>query len=142
MSSKKTGSNSLRSCILKGYTQVFMPESASWKVVAGVVTASALVVLTVAIPSFEVQNNSQGQAKAGVCAPCHGADGNSVSAVFPRLAGQHASYLATALNNYRSGARQNAVMGGIAKSLKDDDIVNLANYFESLPGRLSTLPRH
>jgi cytochrome c553 len=80
--------------------------------------------------------------KTAVCASCHGADGNGIAPSFPRLAGQHASYLAAALNAYRSGKRQNAVMNGVAKDLTDEAIAGIAAYYEALPGKLSTLPLH
>ncbi|MDE1961924.1 MAG: c-type cytochrome, partial [Xanthomonadaceae bacterium] len=44
------------------------------------------------------------------CAACHGADGNSTAPIYPRLAGQYHDYLARALHEYKSGARQNAIM--------------------------------
>ena len=72
-----------------------------------------------------------------VCAACHGADGNSTSPANPKLAGQHAVYLAKQLHNFRVQApatvaeRQNAVMAGFAATLSDADMVNLASWFES-----------
>ena len=72
-----------------------------------------------------------------VCAACHGADGNSTSPANPKLAGQHADYLAKQLHNFRVQApatvaeRQNAVMAGFAATLSDADMVNLASWFES-----------
>jgi cytochrome c553 len=71
-----------------------------------------------------------GEAKVKeVCAACHGADGNSVDANNPRLAGQWRDYLAKALRDYKSGARNNGVMAGFAKTLTDKDIENLAAYY-------------
>ena len=58
-------------------------------------------------------NPEAGKAKAAeVCAACHGADGNSASPDFPRLAGQHRDYLAKALRDYKSGLRKNPIMAG------------------------------
>jgi cytochrome c553 len=71
-----------------------------------------------------------GAAKAKeVCAACHGADGNSADANFPRLAGQHADYLAKALRDYKSGERKNAIMKGFAATLSKKDVENLSAYF-------------
>ena len=42
----------------------------------------------------------------GKCFICHGADGESSSPVFPRLAGQHAAYVARQLADYQSGKRK------------------------------------
>lgn len=64
-----------------------------------------------------------------VCVACHGADGNSVMPMNPRLAGQHAEYIAKQLKNFKAGERQNPVMSGIASTLSDEDVANLAAYF-------------
>ncbi len=66
-----------------------------------------------------------------VCAACHGADGNGVIALNPKLAGQHSDYLAKQLHDFKAGKRANAVMSGMAANLSDDDIKGLANYFAS-----------
>lgn len=71
---------------------------------------------------------------AEVCAACHGADGNSTNPIYPRLAGQHGDYLAKALQDYKSGARQNPIMQAMAAGLSDQDIANLAAYFASQKG--------
>ena len=70
----------------------------------------------------ETGSAEAGQAKAGVCAACHGADGNSVNPEWPSLAGQHADYLARALQQYRSGERSGNVMAAFATGLSDADI--------------------
>ena len=51
-----------------------------------------------------------------VCAACHGIDGNSPTRpTIPKLAGQYPDYLAKALRDYKSGARKNPIMAGIAR---------------------------
>ena len=74
-----------------------------------------------------------GEATAGaVCASCHMPDGNSVVDMFPKLAGQHAQYLAKQLNDYKSGARVNDTMTGMAATLAtDEDVNNVAAFFAS-----------
>ncbi len=72
-----------------------------------------------------------------VCAACHGDDGNSPTADFPKLAGQHGDYLAKALRDYKSGARKNPIMAGFAGALSKQDIENLAAYYNSQPAVLS-----
>jgi cytochrome c553 len=73
------------------------------------------------------------------CAACHGKDGKTpIDPTYPVLAGQYPDYLAKALNDYRTGARKNAIMGGMAKPLSKSDIDNLAAYFASLPGPLTS----
>ena len=71
---------------------------------------------------------------AEVCAACHGPDGNSTTADFPRIAGQHPDYLAKALRDYKSGARKDPVMSGFAAPLTPQDIQNLTAYFSSQQG--------
>jgi cytochrome c553 len=69
-----------------------------------------------------------------VCAACHGADGNSQSADFPRIAGQHADYLRKAMRDYKTGARKDPVMSGFANPLSAQEIENLAAYFSTQKG--------
>jgi len=71
---------------------------------------------------------------AEVCAACHGPDGNSQAADFPRIAGQHADYLRKAMRDYKSGARKDPVMSGFANALTTRDIENLAMYFATQKG--------
>lgn len=70
-----------------------------------------------------------GQSKAAACAACHGADGNSPSAEWPKLAGQHVDYTVEQLRRYQSGERQNAVMQGMAASLSEQDMRDIAAYY-------------
>lgn len=72
------------------------------------------------------------------CGACHGPDGNSATPQFPRIAGQHADYLAMALKDYRAGKRNNPIMNGQASSLSDDDIEDLAAFFSRQAGPLHT----
>ena len=72
-----------------------------------------------------------GQAKAAMCGACHAADGNSVITVNPVLAGQGARYLAKQLHDFKSGARANPVMMGMAAGLSDQDILDVAAYFSA-----------
>ena len=71
---------------------------------------------------------------AEVCAACHGADGNSQSADFPRIAGQHADYLRKAIRDYKSGARKDPVMAGFANQLSAQDVENVSAYFAAQKG--------
>lgn len=77
---------------------------------------------------------AQGKEKSTVCATCHGEDGNSTIPANPRLAGQHESYLLRALQDYKSGARQNPVMAGFVAALSEQDMHDLAAYFASQTG--------
>jgi cytochrome c553 len=76
------------------------------------------------------------------CAACHGKDFvTGLDPTYPKLAGQYQDYLEKALRDYKSGARNNAIMNGIAKPLARDDIRNVAAYLSALPGPLSNQKR-
>ena len=75
-----------------------------------------------------------GEQKAAACAACHGATGVSPSPAFPTIAGQHASYLAVALEQYQKGERNNPIMAGQAANLSAQDIKDLAAYFSQQSG--------
>ncbi len=66
-----------------------------------------------------------------MCAACHGADANSGSPAYPKLAGQHPEYLVKQLQEYKSGKRANAVMQGMAAGLSDADMKNIAAWAAS-----------
>ena len=66
-----------------------------------------------------------------VCAGCHSVDGNSLVAANPSLAGLNSEYLNKQLNDFKSGARKNAIMSGMVASLSQQDMLNLAAYFSA-----------
>lgn len=81
---------------------------------------------------------ARGQAIATqVCAACHGADGNSASGAYPKLAGQHAEYLVKQLKDFRPqpggkpALRSNPIMVGFASALSPQDAIDVAAYFSS-----------
>ena len=74
---------------------------------------------------------ADGATKSAVCASCHGPNGNSVNPDWPRLAGQSAVYIAEQLRLFRSGVRNNPVMKPLAATLSDQDIDDLAVYYEA-----------
>jgi cytochrome c553 len=77
------------------------------------------------------------QKAAQVCAACHGPAGNKPTAPEnPILAGQHYDYLVRALQDYKSGKRNNAIMKGFAASLSKQDMEDLAAWFSSRPSDL------
>lgn len=97
------------------------------------------VCAAVIAPVAHAADPAAGAAKAReVCIACHGADGNSASPDFPKLAGQHRDYLEKSLRDYKSGARKNAIMAGIAAALTRQDIENLAAYYNTQPAVLAT----
>lgn len=76
-------------------------------------------------------NAAAGQAKSATCAACHGADGNSVSSQFPKLAGQNADYIVRELQRFKSGERKNPIMQPMAAPLSTQDMEDLAAWFSS-----------
>jgi cytochrome c553 len=72
----------------------------------------------------------EGAAKAAVCLACHGMNGNSTNPEWPSLAGQSAVYTAEQLRLFRSKVRDDPVMAPLAATLSDDDIADLAVYYE------------
>jgi len=66
-----------------------------------------------------------------VCAACHGADGNSTNPMYPVLAGQHEDYIVTQLAAFKSGARPNPIMQGMAAGLSAEDMASVGAWFES-----------
>jgi cytochrome c553 len=84
--------------------------------------------------SVYAANPEAGKEKSRTCAACHGADGNSASGDFPKLAGQHYDYLVKSMNDYKSGKRKNPIMGPQAAPLSQRDIEDLAAYFSHQQG--------
>ncbi len=84
-----------------------------------------------------VSANAAGDAAKGatianqVCMACHGADGNSMIPMYPKLAGQHPEYIAKQLNNFKSGERNNAIMAGMVTTLSAEDMDNLGAFYAS-----------
>ena len=76
------------------------------------------------------------EAKVAMCVGCHGIVGykSSFPEVYrvPKIAGQSAKYIAASLNAYKTGDRKHPTMRGIAESLSDQDVTDIANYYEKL----------
>lgn len=67
----------------------------------------------------------------GKCFICHGIEGESSSGLFPRLAGQHAGYVARQLADYKSGKRKSDTMKNMVEDLGPEDFAALGRYFAS-----------
>ena len=72
-----------------------------------------------------------GKMKAAGCVGCHGPNGQGVPPN-PGLAGKSADDLLQAMQDYKSGKRNNAVMKALMAGLSDQDMANLAAYYASL----------
>jgi cytochrome c553 len=91
--------------------------------------AVSLIAIVVATPALAAGDANAGRSKAQVCAGCHGADGNAMIPNYPKLAGQHASYLLKQLQDFKAGIRKNAIMSAQVTNLKPQDMEDLAAYF-------------
>ncbi|WP_227814272.1 c-type cytochrome [Nitrogeniibacter aestuarii] len=95
----------------------------------------AVLVATLACaPALAGGDPAAGKEKSAVCAACHGADGNSPTPMFPKLAGQHEDYLVRALTDYKLKNRKNEIMAGQVEPLSSQDIADLAAFFASQKG--------
>jgi cytochrome c553 len=94
----------------------------------------AAVALGASLPAHAKGDYEAGKAKSTTCAACHGADGVSTIASFPKLAGQNRDYLYHALKDYKSGKRKNPLMAGQVQNLSDADMTDLAMYFSMQKG--------
>ena len=101
------------------------PAPASGTAATSAATAAALD------DPFKDGDAARGTVKAAVCSACHGPNGNSTSPDWPRLAGQSAVYIVEQLRLFRAGVRDNPVMKPLASTLSDQDIDDLAVYYEA-----------
>ncbi len=69
------------------------------------------------------------------CALCHGPEGESASAIYPRLAAQHPEYMSKQLKDFRDGKRKSEAMGEMVKDLTDGEIIALAAFFSGKPAK-------
>ena len=91
------------------------------------------MVLLCAAVSFNVLAGGDpvtGEAKAAICVSCHGPDGNSTNPEWPKLAGQHADYLAKQIHDLKAGAtRSNALMAPMIAGLSEQDVEDVAAFY-------------
>ncbi len=85
-------------------------------------------------------NINAGKQKAESCASCHGDNGNSMVATFPKLAQQHSSYLARQLHAFKDGSRNDPMMSAMALALTDDDIADISAYYAAQKISENALP--
>jgi cytochrome c553 len=76
-------------------------------------------------------DKAAGATAGAACAGCHGADGVSGNPANPSLAGQDATYLASALQAYKQGTRSDETMKGLAASLDDSAVKNVSAFYAS-----------
>ena len=101
------------------------------------ISAAALAALAPAAAAADIEAGKKKVQE--VCAACHGIDGGQpTTPEYPKLSGQYPDYLAKALRDYKSGARKNAIMAGMAAGLTDKDIENVSAYFYTQPSVLAS----
>lgn len=99
-------------------------------------THAVLLLLALAgfAPLSQAQDTAAGQAKAAQCIGCHGIPGyqSSFPVVHkvPMISGQNAKYIVAALNAYKKGERKHPTMRAVAGSMTDQDMADLAAYYE------------
>lgn len=74
-----------------------------------------------------------GKGKTATCTACHGAEGISMTPVWPNLAGQHAEYTIKQLHDFKDQNRTDPQMAPMAMTLSDQDIQDLGAYYAALP---------
>lgn len=89
--------------------------------------------LLMVLPSLaQAADIEAGKAKTAMCVACHGADGKATIKTYPNLHGQNAAYLEKQIKAFKSGERKDPVMSPMAAAINDEDIANIAAYYESL----------
>ncbi|MGZ8181394.1 MAG: c-type cytochrome [Methylobacter sp.] len=102
---------------------------------------SISLVLTSATSILHAEGNiTAGKQKAESCASCHGENGNSMVATFPKLAQQHSSYLDRQLHAFKDGSRSDPMMSAMALPLTDEDIADISAYFATQKISANSLP--
>ena len=93
-----------------------------------------LLFLAGALSTAQAQDAAAGEKKAAMCIGCHGIQGYQASFpeihMVPMISGQGAKYLVSALQAYKKGERKHPTMRGIAATLSDADMADLAAYYE------------
>ena len=95
-----------------------------------------LVLATLMVAVLAPAQADEARAKkiiGGSCFLCHGAEGESASEVFPRLAGQNAEYIAKQLENFKSGKRKSSAMANMVTDLSPEDMAALGQFYASRP---------
>ena len=102
-----------------------------------------IITVLLGLSAIATANAAEGNAEAGkgksaMCAACHGADGNSLVPMYPKLAGQSASYLVKQLTEFKLGmtsggksGRVDPVMGGMSMALSEQDMADVAAFYAS-----------
>jgi cytochrome c553 len=98
-----------------------------------------ILVLAVALAPLALAagDGKAGESKAAMCVACHGTDGNSPAPTFPKLAGLGEKYLLKQLQDIKSGQRQVAEMTGMLDGMSDQDLQDIAAFYDSQKRQLA-----
>jgi cytochrome c553 len=101
----------------------------------------AAPVLAQTAPAAPTGDAAAGRQKISHCVGCHGIEGYKTAfpEVYnvPKIGGQHPAYIIKALQAYKSGDRKHPSMVGIAATLSDKDMADLAAYYGAGPGKVA-----
>ena len=105
------------------------------KLLTSIITLAVSCVTAVSVQAQEVKGDAKAaEQKIAMCIGCHGIKGYQASfpEVYkvPMISGQNAKYIVNALNAYKKGERKHPTMRGIAESLSDQDMADVAAYYE------------
>lgn len=93
----------------------------------------AFIVCASTVAMAQQGDADAGKQKTAACAACHGADGNSPAAAFPKIAGQNAKYIAKQLTDMKNGQEEGGrvvpEMTAIVNGLSEQDIADIAAYY-------------
>jgi len=95
---------------------------------------SLLVTIGITGVAHAAGDAAKGKGMTAMCAACHGADGNSAIANFPKLAGQNEKYLVKQLQDIKSGKRTVVEMTGLLNNLSDQDLADIAAFYAKKKG--------
>lgn len=108
---------------------------------AGALALLANTVVWAQTPPGAAGDAAAGKQKISMCVGCHGIDGYKTAfpEVYhvPRIGGQHPAYIVKALQAYKSGERNHPSMKGVAATLTDKDMADLAAYYSAGPGKVT-----
>ncbi len=100
---------------------------------------ACVLALTVIGTTVQAAGDAEaGQAKAATCVACHGVDGNSAVPTFPKLSGLGHKYLLKQMQDIRDGRRPVALMAGQVDNMTDQDLSDIAAFYDAQPRTGST----
>jgi len=107
---------------------VFGVQAMKKLILAGLVAVSSLTMAGSALAGDAVA----GKAKSAACGGCHGFDGNSLIATYPKLAGQNEAYITKQVKDFKADTtRKNELMKGMVAALSDEDAADIGAYFQA-----------